>query len=126
VSDGFLTAVLDDPCIASGTFTVTRRAAAGDDGHGRRVAAAAATFPIDASVQPVRDGRVLQLLAEASHGAEVRLVLTSTAAIDPVTPDQEADQIAIDGETWTVISAEHWTIDGEAWTRAYIARETLP
>ncbi len=122
----FLLAVLDDPAIRSGTFTVTRRGAATQDGNGRKVAGASATFAISASVQPVQDGRVLELLAEASHGREVRLVMTATAAIDPVTPTQGADQIAIDGEIWTVISAEHWAIDGEAWTNAYVAREKLP
>lgn len=125
MSDGFLTAVLDDPTIDSGTFTVTRRSSS-NDGHGRRVLGAASTFEIDASVQPVMDGRVLEQLAEAAHGREVRLVITATAAIAPVTPEHDADQLAIGGETWTVISAEPWSVDGETWTKAYVARENLP
>lgn len=121
----FLTDVIAGPGVMEGTYTVTRRATGTTDGRGRVVAGAASTFPMDASIQPELNGRVLEALADASHGREVRLVLTE-ATIDPITPAHEADLVTISGETWEVISAEHWNDFGTPFTRAHIARVTTP
>ena len=82
-------------------------------------------FEIEASVQPVSDGRKLQVLREAFHASEIRLVLTSTA-IETHTPAHQADVLTIAGETWTVIEHERWDAFGDSWTRAYAARTVLP
>lgn len=108
-----------------GTFTVTRRAPSTNDGKGRVVPGAPSTFTVDASIQPLGDGRELALLAEVARGRELRVVFTATV-IEPMTPAHAADQLAINGETWEVIRAAPWTDDGKAFTRAVIARVTRP
>jgi hypothetical protein len=121
-----LTSVIaGDGSMMEGTFTVTRYAANTTDGAGRVVAGAASTFSIDASIQPVTNGRELQPLAEAAHGREVRVVFTATE-LRTITPAQAPDLIAIAGETWEVIAAERWDDDEDAFTRAHIARVTVP
>lgn len=121
----FLLEVLDDPHFATGEYVVTRRAPATTDGNGRTVPGAASTFSIVASVQPV-SGHELEVLPEASHGREVKLVLTVTR-IDIARADQAADVVTIDGDPWTVVMAEHWEgFDGERWTKAHVAKGTLP
>ena len=109
----------------TGTYTVTRTTATTAGTTGIVVAGTASTFTIDASIQPVMDGRALESLADLSRGAEVALVLTTTA-IDPITPTQAPDVITVSGEAWTVIKAEHWNARGKTWTRAYIARKARP
>lgn len=108
-----------------GTYTVTRRAPSTNDGSGRVVAGAASTFAIDASIQPLNDGRELELLAEVARGRELRVVITATV-IEPMTPAHAADRLSITGETWEVLKAAHWTDDGKAFTRAVIARLAKP
>lgn len=107
-----------------GTYVVTRRAPATNDGRGRLVPGATSTFSIDASIQPI-SGRKLELLAEVARGRELRSVITAST-IDPMTPDHAADQLAIAGEVWEVIEAAHWTDGGVPFTNAVIARLAKP
>lgn len=125
----FLTVVINGaspgPDMMIGSWMVTRRAVGSNDGHGRLVAGAATTFLMAGSMQPVADGRKLELLAEAAGGREIRLVLTEDI-IDPATPDHAADTLTAGGDTWEVIRAEHWTDDGQHYARAYVARVSIP
>lgn len=109
---------------ATGTYTVTRPTIP-TVVAGRAVAGTPSTFTIDASIQPVQDGRKLLALVEAYHCAEVRLVLTRTV-IEPLTPSHGADVVTYQSEPWVVIEAERWDAFGTSWTRAYIARRSTP
>lgn len=92
---------------------------------GRRVDGVATTYSIDASVQPVRNGRKLQALIEAHHCTEVRYVLTKST-LETLTPAHGADVVTIDGETWTVVEHSRWKAFGTEWTEAYVARGATP
>ncbi len=92
----------------TGSYTVTRRAAAGYDTHGRAQASGTSTLTIDASVQPA-NGRDLLRLEEGRRTVETRVVYTPTQLLTGGQGSaNEADLIAIDGRTWEVQLAEGW------------------
>ncbi len=92
----------------TGSYTVTRRARATFDSHGRAQAGGTSTLTIDASVQPA-SGRDLLRLPEGRRATETRVVYTPTALIvGGEGAANEADLIAIDGRTWEVQLAESW------------------
>lgn len=124
----FLGAVIDDDWTGAppADYVVTRRAPASNDGHGRRVAAAASSLTMSISIQPLT-GRALATESTGRETREQRLAFTTDARLlDVETASQAADVVTISGEAWTVIEAEHWTEDGEVWTRAVLERTTTP
>lgn len=94
--------------LSTGTYTVTRRAAATNDGHGRAVAGSTSTLTITASVQPA-SGRDLMRLPEGRRTIETRVVYTTTRLL---TGGQgaanEADLLTIDGASYEVEQVQTW------------------
>jgi hypothetical protein len=101
----------------TGDYDVTR------PGSGSRVngvwteAAPAVTTGVAMAIQPI-DGRDLQELAEGTYAEDYRLVLTEFAL-------RVRDEVAFEGEQWTVYRAQPWTLRGASWTRAYISRNEV-
>lgn len=93
---------------ATGTYTVTRRAAS-TYSNGVRVAGSTSTLSITASVQPVT-GRELERLPEGMRTTEVVKLYTTTALRTADSGDP--DHISIDGETYEVQLVERWTAKG--------------
>lgn len=92
----------------TGSYVVTRRAAATYDTHGRAQPGGTSTITIDASVQPA-SGRDLLRLPEGRRSIETRVVFTPTALlVGAQGAANEADLIAIDGKTWEVQQVETW------------------
>ena len=97
---------------ATGSYTVTRRAAATTDGHGRNVAGATSSISIVAAVAPA-SGRDLLRLPEGRRANETRMVLTATALlVGGQGAANEADLISIDGASWEVQHVEVWRQPG--------------
>lgn len=94
--------------LSTGSYTVTRRAAAVDDGHGRMKPGAQSSFPIQAAcVQP--RGRELLRLPEGRRADEARMVYTLTELlVGGQAASHEADLILIDGATYEVSSVDRW------------------
>lgn len=94
--------------LATGSYTVTRRAADTYDANGVRVLGATSTFAVVACVQPVL-GRELQRLPEARRTREAKALWTQTALqAQPV-----ADRVTIDGEAYEVDSVQRWADSGD-------------
>lgn len=95
--------------LGTGTYTVTRRAAATTDGHGRAVAGSTSTLTITAGVQPA-SGRDLQRLPEGRRTIETRVVYTITPLLTGGKgAANEADLISIEGATYEVELAQKWS-----------------
>lgn len=109
---------------SSGTYTVTRRAAESDDGHGRAVAGATSTLSIVASVQPM-SGRDLQALPEGQRADETVVIYTTTF-LTTRSETNAPDTLVIGGNTYEVFRVETWVAFGRTHYRAYAARRTVP
>lgn len=105
----------------TGTYSASRPGTDTTDGHGRRVAGAAASFTFDASIQPA-SGRQIKALPEARHTEEIRVVYTVTE----LRGGPRGDIVTIAGEPWEVIRVETWDAYGSVHYRAYIARQVVP
>lgn len=109
---------------ATGTYSVARRAA-GTYTAGRLVAGASeASFDIVACVQPA-SGRELQVLPEAQHGEEVKLIFTTTE-LRTRTPTHDPDVITISGEAYEVFKVETWEAFDDVHYKAFAKRVPLP
>jgi hypothetical protein len=107
-----------------GPYTVTRTTNAGYGSTGRLVAGVPSTFQIVAVVRPTT-ARQIQLLPEGYHGVETKAVYTLTALVS-ISPTNQPDSIAIDGENWKAISAKKVdAFDGEFYYVAIVSREVL-
>lgn len=105
---------------ATGTYTVTRRPAAGHV-EGRRAPPVPESLQVKASVQPL-SGRELERLPEGLQNREVRVIFTSVELLAGGGDDgYEPDLVAIDGSTWQVEKTEAWDQLGGLY-RSYIAR----
>lgn len=114
--------------LATGTYTVTRRAAHSYDADGLLVLGAASTFSIVASVQPVT-GRNTVAVPEGYRGEEQRVIFTTTElrGLGDSTAAPAPDTIALGGETWTIVHTEAWYgLSGAPHWRAYAARSAAP
>lgn len=101
------------------TYTVTRRAAQTVT-DGIVTLGATSSVSITAVVQPLR-GKDLEVLPEARHARDVRMIHTRTALrVD--SSAGAADVVTIGGEAYTVIHVEEWTIRGSTFYRCYAAR----
>jgi hypothetical protein len=84
----------------TGTYTVTRRAAATTDGHGRKLPPLRTQLAIDASIQPA-NGRDLQRLPELRRASETRVIYTTTPLlVGGQGSANESDLLAIQAEVW--------------------------
>lgn len=92
--------------LSTGTYTLTRRAAATYTA-GRPVAGSTTTTTITASVVPA-SGRDLLRLEEGRRSVETRLVFTTTELRVGVSGTSEADLVTIDGASWEVQQVETW------------------
>jgi hypothetical protein len=94
---------------ATGTYTVTRRAAA-TMVKGRAVPGATSTLTIAASVQPA-SGRDLLQLPEGRRSVETRVVFTATELlVGRQGAPNECDHILIDGQDWEVQQVQSWRL----------------
>jgi hypothetical protein len=109
--------------LATGTYTVTRYAAASDDGFGRKVPGATSTFPIVACVQPDNKGLSNMVGPEGQTGADIASVWTMTE-LRP-TPGSQ-DEITFRGEQWKVFACELWEGLGGTSYRGWAARQKVP
>lgn len=97
---------------ATGTYAVTRRAAATFDSRGRAVAGGTVPLTITASVQPAK-GRDLLRLPEGRRSNETRVVFSATQLlVGEQAASNESDLISIDGQTWEVQHSESWRLPG--------------
>lgn len=91
----------------TGTYTVTRRAAA-TYVAGRVVAGATSTFTITASIQSA-SGRDLLRLPEGRRSTDTQVVYTTTELkCGSQANANESDQVTIDGALWEVQHIEAW------------------
>lgn len=114
--------------LATGTYTVTRRAAPSYGTDGRLTLGATSTLSITASVQPVT-GRATIAVPEGYRGEEQKVIYTTTElrgySDAPAAP--MPDTIALNSETWTVVRCEKWEgLSGSPHWRAYAARSAAP
>ncbi len=99
--------------LATGTYTVTRRAA-GTYVHGIATPGTTSTLSITAAVVPER-GRDLERLPQGRQTIETRAVYTPTLMlVGAQAGANEADLITIDGDLWEVQLAERWPAAGAA------------
>lgn len=111
---------------ATGTYTVTRRSASAYGSDGRLDAPTTTTFTVTAVVHPAgsleSSGRELERLSE---GFQTRETLTMWTPIELKTQasSQDADRVAIDGDTWEVQRVERWNILGAYW-RVFLGKVT--
>lgn len=100
---------------ATGTYAVTRRAAATTDTHGRAVAGATSTLSITAAIVPT-SGHELQRLPELRRNTETRTLYTTTLlrAGGPGT-GYEADLVTIAGVAWEVENVRAWPAVADAY-----------
>ena len=108
--------------MATGSYVVTRRRAAVNDGHGRRIPSStpATSLTIVAAVVPA-SGRDLLRLPELRRANETRTIFTDTLLqVGDQAGTYDADLVTMDGEAWEVQHVETW---GEPGTedRAYKA-----
>lgn len=102
----------------TGTYTVTRTAQ-GSRTEGHYASGASSTFPIVADVQPVA-GRELKDLPEGMR-AEETLVVYTTSELRALSAANEADTIAIDGESYRVMKVQHFRVLANRY-RAWVER----
>lgn len=110
---------------ATGTYTVTRRTAAG---YLRGVANPTTdeTFAIRASVQPAT-GKDLLRLPEGRRADETRIIFTTTQLlIGDEGLTTEADTVSIDGQNWEVQHVESWLQAGGGVAYRCIAQAPTP
>lgn len=93
--------------LSSGTYTVTRYAAASFSSTGRVSAGTSSTFSITASVQPV-SGREIDRLPEGLRAREVLALYTDTALQTRNSTAGAPDVVSIDGSAWEVQTVENW------------------
>lgn len=103
--------------LATGTYTVTRRAT-GTWSAGRYTKnASSSTFNIVASVQPafnmnrIIGGRDLQHTDQGQSVTNVRLLYTTTELFTR-NATNDPDEVSIDGSDWTVTRVEKWDHTG--------------
>ena len=95
----------DIDALATGTYTVTRRAVA-TFAAGRAVAGATSTLTVTAAAVPAT-GRDLLRLPEGRRATETRIVFTTTALlVGGQGSANDADLVGIDGRTWEVQQVE--------------------
>lgn len=93
--------------LSTGTYTVTRRAAA-TYVAGILTPGATSTLSIVAAVVPAT-GRDLERLPEARRSVETRAVFTATALkIGAQAAPYESDLVSIEGDSWEVQHLETW------------------
>lgn len=95
----------------TGTYAVTRSAAAAAYTAGRYGAPSTSTLQVPACVQPI-DGRDLQKLSE---GERVREPKTIYSAVELKNTPGAADVISIDGDSYEVIKVQRWAELGNYW-----------
>jgi hypothetical protein len=91
---------------ATGTYTVTRRAAAAFV-IGRAGTPGTSTLAIRASVYPAT-GRDLQRLPEGRRSLETRTLHTTTQLLVATEGGNNCDLVTIDGQQWEVQMCETW------------------
>lgn len=91
--------------LASGTYTVTRRAAP-TNVNGYAVPGATSTFTIKASIQPA-PGRALDLLPEGYRGRGGQLCYTATA-LRTAQSGQVPDLVSVDGVQHEAVELGTW------------------
>lgn len=109
---------------ATGTYNVTRRAAATVNRHGIKVPGESTTIPIRASITPA-SGRDMIDLPEGRRAGETRTLYTTTAlVVGGQDAEFEPDTVTIDGEEWEVQTVARWQIWGASSTgyRCLVAR----
>lgn len=93
--------------LSTGSYTVTRRAAATID-KGRDVPGRQTTLQISASVQPA-SGRDLLRLPEGRRATETQALFTTTLLlVGGQGSANEADLVSIEGRTWEVQNVQSW------------------
>ena len=107
--------------LASGTYTVTRRARPSVSAGLATEGAIARTFSIVASVQPA-SGREAQFFPEGTRVVDMRTVWTATEALTPGDAQYVADEIAIAGEAFEVVHVPDWHSPDETFWIAYASR----
>lgn len=117
------TGALDDLCdvvdmLASGTYTVTRRAPPAFV-RGRRAPPLQAVFTTLASVQPA-GGQAVQRLPEGKRNRET-MIMFCCVQLKTAETGQEPDLVAIDGGSFEVESVERWAALGNYY-RAVVTR----
>lgn len=109
---------------SSGTYTVTRRAAATIT-TGRAVAGATSSVTITASVQPA-SGRDLQRLPEGRRAIETLTLFTTTQLlVGGQGAANEADLVTIGGKVYEVQLVETWPVTSLNAAAAYRALAQL-
>lgn len=90
--------IIDD--LSTGTYVVTRRAAAGTDGHGRATAPSTTTLRVAGMLQPA-SGRDLLQLPELRRATETRVFFTAAKLrIGGQGDRNETDLITIPAADW--------------------------
>lgn len=107
--------------LASGTYTVTRRARPSLSAGRATAGAVARTFSIVASVQP-SNGRDAQFFPEGTRIVDMRTVWTATEALTNGDAQYVADEIAIAGETFEVVHVPQWHSPDETFWIVYASR----
>jgi hypothetical protein len=103
---------------------IVRRTVEGSYTKGIYTPGGVAEFPVAASAQPTA-GRDLQVLREAQHGEEIKVLFTRTE-LRTREPGQEPDRVVIKGEEWEVKSAVEWDAFGESHWIITVARQVTP
>lgn len=99
-----LSGVID--AFKTGTYLVSRHAAATYDVNGNLVIASPTLLNIDMCIQPV-SGRDLQALPEGHHATDLRRAYSKTELFTR-TPSNDPDFVAIGAEIWEVITVSAW------------------
>jgi len=94
---------------ATGTYVVTRAAAATSYTDGVRAAPSTTTLSVVGAVQPI-PGKDLERLPEGIRDSDVRYIWTKVAL--RCGPDTEPDQVAIEGASWQVEEVRDWSLSG--------------
>lgn len=109
--------------LGTSAFTVTHRANAGTDGHGRALAPVLTTVSIAGMLQPL-SGREIARLPEGLHAKELRAFWTTDALS---VPDSDAGKLGDHladafGVLWEVVKAEEWVALGSPYNRYILSR----
>lgn len=113
------------PDFATGTYTVTRRAA-GALVAGRLVAGATSTFSVVMSVQPT-GARDQVLMPEGVHYEDAVVAYSATELKPQKVDTGHGDEFTHEGETYRVFAVEGpWTMDGDTHWVVRAARRRVP